>query len=186
MNAKEKMNVRGNPGYNEKRAKDTINFCHIPEGSLVLDIGEPNELARRIVEKKNIRIVNTMSDLDYSIEPEREGNFCYVTCFEVIEHLLNPRCFFDTLYKMTPKSVVVYLSYPSRPKLMWNNEEHFHEYDRQRFEYLLAKTGFRIVTEKKIYVRQRLTGIRPLIRNFIPQTTVYELEKITSKSNECK
>ena len=90
---------------------------------------------------------------------------------------MNPRLFFDNLHKITTKDVVLYLSYPSRPKIMWNNKEHFHEYDSLRFNYLLNKTGWKVIREKKIYVYRFPGGIRPLIRNFIPQTRIYELRK---------
>ncbi len=103
--------------------------------------------------------------------------FDYVTCFEVIEHLMNPRFFFDNLHDVTSEKVKVFLSFPGRPKPFWNNAEHFHEYDKPRFKYLLDKTGWEIVRKKNIYVPRWPWGIRPLLRNFIPQTTIYELKK---------
>ncbi len=175
------MNTRERPSYNKSRTKQTIDFVNIPDGSIVLDIGEKNKLLQSF---KNLTIINTISDLDYKITPNINdcSIFKYVTCFEVIEHLLNPRMFFDNLYKITSSDVEIFLSYPSRPKWMWNNEEHFHEYDRMRFEYLLKKTGFKIIKEKKIFVRRFPSGIRPIIRNFIPQTIIYKLAK-TPKIN---
>lgn len=166
------------PSYSSSRTKQTIKFCNIPSGSIVLDIAAPNELSKQMAVEKQIKVVNTISDLDYEIMPEEDYIFKYVTCFEVIEHLLNPRLFFDNLHKITTKDVITYLSYPSRPKIMWNDEEHFHEYDRLRFNYLLEKTNWKIVNEKKIYVPRKPNGIRPLLRNFIPQTIIYELHKV--------
>jgi len=166
------------PGYSNKRTVKTIEFCDIPAGSTVLDIAAPNDLSKQMAIEKYILIVNTTSDLDYEIIPEiKLKAIKYVTCFEVIEHLLNPRLFFDNLYKLTDKNVILYLSYPSRPKMMWNDEEHFHEYDKLRFGHLLEKTNWRIVESKKIYVKRIPNGIRPLVRNFIPQTIIYKLKK---------
>lgn len=170
-----KLHTRRAPSYHAKRTRETIAFCDIPRYSTVLDIGEPNYLAIQMGREKRVTVINTTSDLDYEIKPE--GVYDYVTCFEVIEHLLNPRTFFDNLHGVTKKLSRVFLSYPSRPKWFWNDAEHFHEYDRMRFEYLLDKTGWEIVREKPIYVRRWPTGIRPLLRNFMPQTTVYELRK---------
>ena len=139
----------------------------------------PNDLSKQMGVEKHITIVNTTSDLDYEIIPEIKlrVKIKYVTCFEVIEHLMNPRLFFDTLYNITDANVILYLSYPSRPKIMWNNEEHFHEYDRLRFDYLLNTTGWKVIKEKKIYVNRLPNGIRPFIRNFIPQTIIYKIIK---------
>lgn len=172
------MNTREKPSYSGSRTRQTIEFCDIPKGSTVLDIAEPNELSKQLAKEKQVKIINTVSDLDYKIIPQRMMPFKFVTCFEVIEHLLNPRLFFDNLRKITPKDVVVYLSYPSRPWWAENRHEHFNEYSRVRFEYLLEKTGWKIVREKKIYVRRRPVGIRPVIRSFMPQTGIYELHKV--------
>lgn len=166
------------PSYSKSRTRQTIGFCQIPCGNTILDIGAPNALSKQMATEKSIEVVNTVSDLDYSIIPEKELSPKYVTCFEVIEHLMNPRLFFDNLYAMANKEVILYLSYPSRPKMMWNDEEHFHEYDRLRFNYLLKKTNWKVVDEKKIYVRRKINGIRPLIRNLIPQTTIYKIIKL--------
>jgi len=174
------MNLRGNnnSGYSEKRARETIKFCDFKKDAIVLDIGVENKMGIRISKEKNVFVCNTSSDLDYLITAGVDVMYDYVTCFQVIEHLMNPRLFFDNLYRITTEDVILYLSYPSRLKIMWNDEEHFHEYDRLRFEYLLKKTGWKIVREKKIYVSIKPNGIRPLIRNFMPQTIIYKIVKI--------
>lgn len=165
------------PEYNKTRARKTIDFCDIPKHSIVLDIAALNTLSKQLSIEKRVIIINTVSDLDYEIIPEQKHLFKYVTCFEVIEHLLNPRMFFDNLHKITDKDVILYLSYPSRPKFLWNDEQHFHEYDKLRFEYLLKKTNWKIIKRKKIYVRRFPNGIRPIIRNFIPQTLIFKIIK---------
>ena len=172
------MNTRDKFNRSESRFRQTVDFIGNISG-VSLDIGERNHLSDYIEERLNVSIVNTFSDLDYCIEYNADDEmFDYVFCFEVIEHLLNPRNFFDKLYCLVHKDSRIFLSYPSRPKLFWNNDEHFHEYDRLRFNYLLQKTGFKIVRQKNIYVRRTPNGIRPLLRNFIPQTVIFELQKI--------
>jgi len=174
------MNLVGSSdsGFNKKRAKETIKFCNFSKNAIVLDIAENNKMSIYIADEKNITIVNTSGDLDYVIIPDVDIKYKYVTCFQIIEHLMNPRLFFDNLYRIATEDVILYLSYPSRLKIMWNDEEHFHEYDRLRFEYLLKKTGWEIVREKKIYVSIIPNGIRPLVRNFMPQTIIYKIVKI--------
>lgn len=164
--------------YSKSRTRQVIKFCDIPAKSIVLDIGVKNELSMRLGKEKDVEVINTTSDLDYEINPERYTKFNYVTCFEVIEHLLNPRLFLDNLHTITEDNVIVYFSYPSRPKWLWNNKEHFHEYDRLRFNYLLNKTEWRVINEKKIYYMNKINGIRPIIRNLIPKTTIYKLIKL--------
>jgi hypothetical protein len=95
----------------------------------------------------------------------------------VIEHLLNPLLFFNKLSKATTADAQVVLSFPGRPKWFWNNREHFHEYDKLRFKLLLDKSGWVVLKKKNIYVRRWPLGIRPLLRNFIPQTTIYWIVK---------
>lgn len=183
------MNTRDNYGYNKSRFRQTLDFIGDIQGD-VLDIGERNHLTDYLEERLALDVYNTFTDLDYRIdyrlkewdyyvEKQRwEYGFDYVFCFEVIEHLLNPRLFFDNLRKHVHKDTRIFLSYPSRPKILWNDQEHFHEYDKLRFNYLLKKTGFKIVRQKNIYVRRKPTGIRPLLRNFIPLTVIYELRLI--------
>lgn len=172
------MNTKDDFSYNESRFSQTVDFIGNVSG-IALDIGERNNLSKYIESRNDVTIINTVSDLDYSIEYDYSCSlFDTVFCFEVIEHLLNPRMFFDNLSKIINRESNIFLSYPSRPKFLWNNDEHFHEYDRLRFDYLLEKTGFRIVREKNIYVRRKPIGIRPIIRNFIPQTRIFLLKKI--------
>lgn len=170
------MNTRDKFSSNESRFKQTVAFIGNISG-IALDIGERNNLSKYIEERLKIFIINTKSDLDYTITPEIDAStFDFIFCFEVIEHLLNPRLFFDNLYKIVNKNTRIFLSYPSRPKWLWNNDEHFHEYDKLRFNYLLEKTGFEIIRKKNIYVKRKPFGIRPLLRNFIPQTVIYEIK----------
>jgi len=177
------MNTRDKPGFNARRAELTRAFVEATaRDALVLDIGEKNRMSEYLGKALGINIVNTCSDLDYSIEPCSPGNREYGTvfCFEVIEHLLNPRLFFDNLHRLTTSDVRVYLSYPSRPRFLWNNEEHFHEYDLRRFRLLLQKTGFRIVENKRLFIPNwgsLLKGIRPWSRLVLPLTTIYLIVK---------
>ena len=177
-----KLITNRDPGYSRSRTRQTIDFCSdIPAGSSVLDIAARNALSQQLASEMKVEVINTHSDLDNLISPDKDYKWHYVTCFEVIEHLLNPRKFFDNLHEITEENVRVFLSYPSRPKCMWNDDEHFHEYDSLRFKFLLQKTNWKIVRKKKIYVPRMPFGIRPLLRNFIPQTIIFELVKISDE-----
>jgi len=144
----------------------------------ILDIAEMNPTGQYLAQKLGVTIDNTNTDLDYEIGPLPSAPYKAVWCFEVIEHLMNPRAFMDNLHKVTHHDAQVFLSYPSRPKWLWNNEQHFHEYDELRFSMLLKKTGWEVVDQSPIYVSRPINGIRPIIRNMIPQTRIFELRKI--------
>ncbi len=92
--------------------------------------------------------------------------FDCVFVFEVIEHLLNPLVFLKDLLFITD---IVYLSTPiNRPKFMRNKEYHFHEFNYNELVYLIDKSGFKIVDEKRINCTtwKMITGFRPLLRFF--------------------
>ena len=171
------MDLKMTPDWNPRRAKKTLDFllsCGLSD-EVVLDIGVANELGAYIQKHTNIGLVNTYGDLDYEIGAVR--TFSTVFCFEVIEHLMNPRLFLDNLYNTTTKDVDIFLSFPARPKFLWNNESHFHEYDKLRFNMLLEVTRFKIVKKKDVYIPEFKIGIRPTIRLFIPKTTIYLIKK---------
>lgn len=178
---KENINTKNKPGQDNHRFKKTLVFVKDKiKSKKVLDIGESNPLGYFLKKALKLDLTNTTTDLDYSIDAV--GFYDTIFCFEIIEHLLNPRCFFDNLYKCTTKNVQVFLSYPARPKIFWNKEIHFHEYDKRRFEYLLKVTNWEIVEHGKIFMLLKrwwmyLTGIRPFLRLFINFTQIYELKK---------
>jgi len=152
----------------------------------VLDIGEANPMGRYLAERFGVNVHNTEGDLDYEINTLHPNQlYDVVWCFEVIEHLLNPRMFFDNLHGVTTDLAQVFVSYPSRPKLLWNNRNHFHEYDKLRFDYLLHVTGWEIVDHGRIRLMGNMRdwwkyfrGFRPLLRIFFDFTEIYQLRKI--------
>lgn len=174
-----KTNLRRKPDFSIDRAVLTVNFLkkHLKKGDVVLDIGEMNPTCEYIKERIGIIAENTLSDLDYSISPLNSFSYKFVTCFEVIEHLMNPRTFLDNLHAVTHENVKVFLSYPSRPKFLWNNKDHFHEYDSLRRDLLFEKTGWKIIEKEDFYIPTGKIGIRPIIRRFFPTTSIYTLKK---------
>ena len=66
------------PSYSKSRTRQTIDFCKIPQGVTILDIAAKNDLSQQMSHEKNIKIINTISDLDYSIIPESMNVFNYV------------------------------------------------------------------------------------------------------------
>lgn len=186
-----KLDTRRTPELDIYRAKKTAKFISATIGKRplpILDIGERNLVGKYLKETLDIILENTNSDLDYTIENYFIlGKYQYnrVFCFEVIEHLLNPRYFMDNLHKVTTEDCQVFLSYPSRPKFLWNPIDHFHEYDKKRFNFLLEATGWKIIRKGKIRLLHRwwfyLTGFRPILRLYYDYTNIFELCKVLER-----
>ena len=87
-----------------------------------------------------------------------------VTCFEAMEHLLNPLLFLENLKEYIAKDGLIFISYPYRNSLFWS-DIHFHEYDIARFRYLIKTAGYKILAYKEVRMYSwHGFGIRPLLR----------------------
>ena len=155
----------------ERRFRLIRDFIDNPKES-ILDIGEPNSMAKHLCEYFNFNIgylSNTTSDLNYNIisSDSTPDKFKTIWCFDVIEHLMNPLLFLNNLRDFCFKTTRIYISYPLRPSWFWWRN-HFHEYDKKRFRHLLNEAGYEIVKYKqKIKGKDwwfYFTGIRPFLR----------------------
>ncbi len=158
--------------YTMRRAEYTKMFMLrylYGKAETVLDVGENNPVGNYLASSLELELENTVGDLDYNFSPSSTKHDV-VFCFEVLEHLMSPKYFLLELKKYMHRRTQLFISYPCRPKLLWT-DQHFHEYDRKRFQYLLDSTGFRILaTENQHFPRPLwayLNGIRPMLRIFI-------------------
>lgn len=158
--------------YTMKRAEYTALFMKDfvpPDAKFCLDIGESNMVGKYVAGYFGLEVCNTFGDLDYHYAAQ-EKIYHVVTCLEVIEHLMSPKYFLMELKKYIDENTQIFFSYPSRPHFLWTHQ-HFHEYDRKRFEYLLDSCGYKVVSWKRKYfpepLKSRLRGIRPFIRQFV-------------------
>ena len=98
-----------------------------------------------------------------------KSRFDAIFIFEVLEHLINPLLFLESLKNYITKDTLVFISYPEHfIKQFWSNN-HFNEYDKKRFEYLINEAGYKIIKHKSILwlwckFRNYFTGIRPILR----------------------
>lgn len=179
---KKKINTIMTPDDNEltmKRAKYTKDFIrkHIKELKLYkcLDIGYKSPVGDYITKFLQFDKYNTNGNLDYKWKAEKE-KYDIVLCTETLEHLVNPGTFLTELKKYITKDTYIFITYPSRPKFMWT-DQHFHEYDKKRYEYLIKTTGYKIIDhEIKQMPRSFLSclkGIRPFIRLFWNPDNLY-------------
>lgn len=154
--------------HNALRYRYTLKFIDELH-SKVLDIGSRNPITNLIEEKFGLDIRNTTRDVD--TEP-LEGNYNFVLCFEVIEHLMNPLWFLKNVKRILEPNGTLYLSTPiNKPKFLWR-DDHFHEFDEARLGHLIEKAGFTIVKQEKVSFNQAI-GIRPLIRKLAKSGTMF-------------
>ena len=89
-----------------------------------------------------------------------------VTAFEIFEHLLNPYTILkeiksDKLLISIPMRLWFSPAYRSKTD-MW--DRHYHEFEDWQLDWLLEKTGWKIIDRQKWTNPVKKFGIRPLLR----------------------
>lgn len=156
------------PAILRARASFVKSWICLPRGVRVLDIGEGNSFARQLQTELGVEVINTQGDLNYP-HWEPQGEFDWVFCFEVIEHLLNPLLFLITLRQKTSAGGTLFLTCPKPTFRFLQMPVHFNEMDEYRLRALFDQSrSFRIEelgTTKSGYpwfIFWR--GLRPLCR----------------------
>jgi len=157
-----------NDNFPYKRFNITLDFLqkHIGKDELILDLGIQNTLSS-LIKKNGYNLNNTSGeDLDIDRSAIKNSNAEVITAFEIFEHLLNP---YSVLKDIKAKKLVT-----SIPLRLWfasayknNNDErdrHYHEFEDWQFDWLLNKTGWKIIDSKKFTNPVRKIGFRPLLR----------------------
>ena len=107
-----------------------------------------------------------------------------VTAFEILEHLVAP---FNVLRKIRAKKLIA-----SVPLRLWfaasyksksdNWDRHFHEFEDWQVDWVLEKTGWKIIAAEKWINPPKSFGLRSLLRYFIPRYYIVYAKKIKNKS----
>jgi len=165
----------------ERRYARTMAFLNgaKPRPSTILDLGTPNLLSARM-QAYGYDVQNTEGDLDENPVNLGGGGRITdaVTAFQILEHLVAPfnvLCAIEAprLFCTVPLRLWFAKAYcnPTNP---W--DRHFHEFEDWQFDWLLERSGWRIVrTEKWVSYTSKL-GVRPLLRRFTPR--YYAVEAI--------
>ena len=156
--------------YPQKRFRHTLAFLkkHISTSETVLDLGVDNPFSQ-IMKQEGFSVSNTTGeDLDKNQEALRNSNADVVTAFEIFEHLLNP---YTVLQNITAKKLFIsvplrlWFSPAYRSKTdMW--DRHYHEFEDWQLDWLLEKTGWKIIDRQQWANPVKSFGIRPLLRTF--------------------
>ena len=107
-------------------------------------------------------------DLDTNLQNIENQNYTVITAFEIFEHLLNP---FTVLQSIKANKLVI-----SIPLRLWFSsayqsktdqwDRHYHEFEDWQLDWLLEKTGWKIIDSEKFTNPTKKIGIRPLLRYF--------------------
>lgn len=156
--------------YPEKRFRLTLKFLqkHVKAGARILDLGVANPFSD-IMKKEGYQVQNTSGeDLDLDFSTLQKTDADVVTAFEILEHLLNP---FEVLKNTKASSIII-----SVPLKLWfssayrsktdDRDRHYHEFEDWQLDWLLEKTGWKIVDRAKWTHPVKKIGIRPFLRLF--------------------
>ena len=168
--------------FPNKRFKHTITFLqnHISTTEKILDLGVENPMSE-IMAEKGFTVVNTNGeDLDIDVSAILNSDADVITAFEIFEHLLSP---FTVLNSIKAKKLVA-----SIPLRLWFSpayrsktdmrDRHFHEFEDWQFDWLLEKSGWKIMAREKWTNPTKKLGIRPILRWFTPRYYIIYAERV--------
>ena len=168
--------------FPKKRYNHTLRFMNevVSKDDKILDLGVTNPFSK-ILLKEGFQVTNTQGeDLDLNTEVVKSDDFEVVTAFEIFEHLVSP---FNVLNDIKANKLVA-----SIPLRLWfasayrsktdKWDRHYHEFEDWQFDWLLEKSGWRIVKSEKFTNPVKKIGIRPLLRLFTPRYYLVYAERI--------
>ncbi len=167
--------------YPSKRFNITLDFLkkHISTDEIILDLGVPNPFSK-IMNDNGFTVKNTKGeDLDNDQSTLKNEEYSVVTAFEIFEHLLNPytvlqnvKC--DKILISIPMRLWFSSAYRSKTD-KW--DRHYHEFEDWQLDWLLEKTGFKIVDSTKFTHPVKKIGFRPFLRYFTNRYYLVYAEK---------
>lgn len=168
--------------YPDKRFRHTLAFLkkHVAPSEKILDLGVDNPFSK-IMKKEGFQVQNTSGeDLDNDQKALQQNDYDVVTAFEIFEHLLNP---YTILQNVKSKKLLI-----SIPMRLWFSpayrsktdpwDRHYHEFEDWQLDWLLEKTGWKIIAREQWTNPVKKFGIRPLLRRFTNRYYIVYAEKI--------
>ena len=156
--------------YPSKRFNITLDFLkkHVKTSETIFDLGVPNPFSK-IMEANDYKVINTTGeDIDENQTALQSEKYEVFTAFEIFEHLLNPYTILknvkaDKILISIPLRLWFSPAYRSKTD-MW--DRHYHEFEEWQLDWLLEKTGFKIIDRVKFTHPVKKIGFRPLLRFF--------------------
>jgi hypothetical protein len=168
--------------FPSKRFRLTLDFIkkHIDHKELILDLGVDNPFSK-IMKAEGFQVINTSGeDLDEDQTIFRKEKVTVVTAFEIFEHLLNPYTILkeikaDKLFISIPMRLWFSPAYRSKTD-PW--DRHYHEFEDWQLDWLLEKTGWKIIDRQKWTNPVKQIGLRPFLRLFTKRYYIIYATKI--------
>jgi hypothetical protein len=171
--------------YPSKRFNITLQFLkkHITTSETIFDLGVSNPFSK-IMEENGYTVKNTKGeDLDNDQSALQNETYQVFTAFEIFEHLLNAytvlenvKC--DKLLISIPLRLWFSSAYKSKTDT-W--DRHYHEFEDWQLDWLLEKTGWKIIDKEKFTHPVKKFGFRPLLRYFTPRYYIVYAERNPKK-----
>ncbi|WP_452221663.1 methyltransferase [Lacinutrix salivirga] len=168
--------------FPNKRYKHTLQFLekHVSKSETLLDLGVENPFTG-ILKNNGFTVENTKGeDLDFDTSTIENSKATVITAFEIFEHLLSP---FTVLQSIKAQKLVI-----SVPLRLWFSsayrsktdkwDRHYHEFEDWQLDWLLEKTGWKIIDRQKWTNPPKKIGIRPLLRRFTPRYYIVYAERV--------
>jgi hypothetical protein len=168
--------------FPNKRFKLTLEFLqkHITTSETILDLGVENPFSKIMIQN-GFNVANTTGeDLDENQQSIQSSTQTVTTAFEIFEHLLNPYTILKEI-----KSQKLFISIPLR---LWFSpayrsktdlwDRHYHEFEDWQLDWLLEKTGWKIIDQQQWTNPVKKFGIRPFLRRFTNRYYIVYAEKI--------
>lgn len=168
--------------FPQKRFRHTLDFLnkHINSSETILDLGVENPFSK-IMKDNGFQVINTTGeDLDNNQTALQSEQYTVTTAFEIFEHLLNPYAVLqniksDKLFISIPLRLWFSPAYRSKTD-MW--DRHYHEFEDWQLDWLLEKTGWKVLDRQKWTNPVKKFGIRPLLRRFTNRYYIVYAEKV--------
>ena len=168
--------------FPNKRFKHTIQFLkkHISNSETILDLGVENPFSE-IMKAHGYSVINTKGEnLDVDVSTIENTPTDVVTAFEIFEHLLSP---FTVLKSIKSNKLVASVplklwfssAYRSKTDML---DRHYHEFEDWQFDWLLEKSGWKIIDSQKWTNPTKKFGIRPILRWFTPRYYIVYAERV--------
>ena len=168
--------------FPNRRFKHTIEFLekHVTNTESILDLGVSNPFSE-IMKSHGYFVENTKGeDLDIDTSTIVNSSANVVTAFEIFEHLLSPFTVLnsiksDKLVASIPLKLWFSSAYRSKTDML---DRHYHEFEDWQFDWLLEKTGWKIIDSKKWTNPTKKIGIRPILRCFTLRYYIVYAERV--------
>lgn len=173
--------------FPNKRFKHTVAFLkhHVDNTQSILDLGIENPLSD-ILKSHGYNVNNTSGiDLDLNTSEIEQSKANVVTAFEIFEHLLSPFSVLqaikaDKLVASVPMRLWFSSAYRSKTDM---RDRHYHEFEDWQFDWLLEKTGWKIIARDTWTNPTKKIGIRPILRWFTPRYYIVYAERISNSTD---